>query len=34
MNLIDMINKEIEEMNAQKIDLNVEHKKVNKPNGS
>ena len=31
MNLIDMINKEIEEMNAQKIDLNVEYKKVNKP---
>lgn len=26
-----MINKEIEEMNAQKIDLDVEHKKTNKP---
>lgn len=30
MNLIELINKEIEEMNAQKIDLNVEHKRVTK----
>ena len=30
MNLIDLINKEIEEMNAQKINLDVEHKRTTK----
>jgi hypothetical protein len=30
MNLIELINKEIEEMNAQKIDLNTEYKRTTK----
>ena len=30
MNLIELINKEIEQMNAQKIDLDIEHKRTTK----
>jgi hypothetical protein len=30
MNLIELINKEIEQMNAQKIDLDTEHKRTTK----
>jgi hypothetical protein len=30
MNLIELINKEIEQMNSQKIDLDIEHKRTTK----